>query len=1376
MIHPTREGCRRLWARPWVRRITYALVGGATVLQVGGWILERPGTTRWVVSKIDAKVREETGLSFQLERVEARPFSGLLILHHVALGGDLLTIKRLEARFDPRSLASNTPRIHLIRIEEPVARISEARLQALKLKPHPKDPKPNPQVRLDLLQVVGGRVLVDGPAWGVPILDLPFQITGQGLGANRLRLGIQAPGIKVEGPSGPERGALELDADLSEEVLSLIRASISLGRSQVKAQGRYEVLSQRSELHLKALADLAQASAWGKLDTRASGEIRLATRLSGSLLKPRWSVDADGANLDTGIKGIQPGRLVLQAKGSDRGFTLEDLAWSSPQGTLAASGAWAKGGIPTLKFSVKELQGELPARFLRVQDLAQTRFSLQGQAQGPRDSAALARPDRWSVQVAAEASDAQGPAGTLDARLDAGQARFKAEDLRLGSLRLNAEGTAGVGAKGLTGLQGEGRLEVRAESVAKALQAWKITDLPMGGAVNAQAKVAFSPQEGLSLEGKVAVARPRWELEEADDVAALVRIRKDQLWVDQLTAHAGGGEVTGNLWLTWSKAVKGDQLDMCFAASRVAASHGLRAAGLTDEDIGVKLEGTGHGWARLHGPFNNLQMEGQATAEAASLEVLGDPPPASTPSPFRMKVPAASARFEMDIETLRMRLRDIRVASDLGSLEPGAAQPSGPLALKGELEMDIVRRTWWGRLTGLLDTGPFETDLPLPRITGQADLLFEGPYVQDFGPWPLPRGHFKLTGARVLLGDRSLEGLNLNADLTGNHLRASLSKGTHGAPMLSVDATKSGTAVEGRLALKITPETCETEDLASRLTQDFMEDLRAEFQAQGRWSPEADLTWKGQLDRLEGTFPAFSLRQSKPSLLQGTGAGANLDLFIEGLQRKGLSPEGQLRPSASVRLKGSLPFSAAVPMGVRAEGSMELGDLKTIADVLLDIDEGSLLHSLRPEGQGTFNLLARGTYADPKLEGTLDVENANLRLAEYENIRELGLHVKFQERTISILPERPLTGTLNQGHLRAHGEVKWRPGGLDGYEFNAQLKSFQIQDPPDLQGLIMQGDLEATLRGDDSGGVLKGAITTSRLSYQTDIKLYDWLVNSALAESSVLSTLDPNDPLDKIRLDLDVKMDRPWELDTNLAKLEGRPEGAFRIQGTLARPGLKGRMVLEPGGRITNLLPAGDVVLSRGTFDFTDPDLPINPHLDLSGDVQVPGYTVTVGITGTMANLNWQLSSIPRLSQSDMVAVLINPEYAQSAGTTPGGSQGAVNSGLASASTGLLTTLALAAFQEQVRKTFRLDRVSVSVRTGTTGTTETDVILGKRVNLFGWKVPLIVSQRRSRDLTTTSGQVEWHFGGFTLQLGATQSQNSGVNPSGEIRHTWSPKN
>lgn len=1372
MIHPTREGIRRLWARPWVRRLTYLLAGGATVIQVGSWGLERPATHRWISRRLDALVREETGLPFVMGRIESNLWSGHLVLHDLAWGGDLVTVRRVELRFHPRSLLGRSPRFFLVRLEDPVARPTEARLRDLKLKARPKSTTEPPQVLVDLLQVSGGRVEVDGPAWGLPRLTLPFEVTGQGLGPNRVRLALSSPALRVVGPRGPERGELQLDADLSEQVLSLLRGHLKLDRTQARLQGRYEVLSQRSDLRLRVNADLAQLTAWAGQVPRLGGEARITAELAGTVNRPRWTFQAEVPALDPGRGPLVPGALSLRARGTERQARLEALSWVSPQGELTARGEWTKGAAPWAQVEAPRVAGDLLGRLGRLPGLGSTQVHLRGRVEGPAALEALTRPDRYRLDLAGGATDPQGGAGTFEGKLEGGRATFSAGALRLGDLTLTASGQARVGGRGLESLLAEGEVETRVGQVAEVLRRWDIVDLPMDGQVRAKGSVSLGGPGGLTVDGHLAVDRPRWEREEAEDLEADVRIRKDQLWVEGTRVHAGGGEVTGNLWLTWDPRAPGDQLDLCYAASRVAASHGLRAAGLTDQDLGVKLEGTGHGWVRIHGPFKALRLEGQMLAEKASLEVL--PEPGEAP-PFRMEVPAASARLEMDLTPLRLRLRDLRIAGDVGGLESGAAEPSGPLALQGDLDMDLAHGTWWGHLAGRLDTGPFE--MGIPRVVGRADFTLEGPYVRDFGPWPLPLGRFRLSGGRVLLGDRSLEDLEARVDLRPGALRATLGRAGSALPLVALKADEQAGRVTGGLELRVLPEGGEADPLIPRLTRDFVEDARLSLDATGTWAPQEGLRWQGTLTRLEGTFPAFTLRQSRPSRLSGTGEGAQVDLFLEGLQRRRLSPEGQLRPSASVSLAGTLPFSATAPLALRAKGAMDLGDLKTIADGLLDVDDGSLLHSLRPEGRGDFDLLAHGSYGDPKVQGTLDVEGASLRLGDYENIRDLGLHVRFQDRTIAIPAERPLTGTLNQGRLTAQGEVVWKPGGLDRYELNARLAGFQLQDPPELQGLIMQGDLEASLKGDEEGGLLKGTLDTGRLAYQADLKLYDLLVNSALADSASFSSKDPNDPLDRIRLDLEVRMARPWELDTNLAKLEGKPDGAFRVMGTLANPGLKGRMALEPGGRITNLLPAGDVVLNRGSFDFTDPDQQaFNPHLDLAGEVQVPGYTVNVGITGTLATLNWQLSSIPRLSQSDIVAVLINPEYASSAGTAPGGSQGAVNSGLASASTGLLTTLALAAFQEQVRKTFGLDRVSFSVRTGSTGSTETDVVLGKRVNLFGWRVPLIWSQRRTRDLTTTSGQMEWRFGGFTLQLGATQAPNTGVNPSGEIRHTWSPKN
>jgi hypothetical protein len=215
-------------------------------------------------------------------------------------------------------------------------------------------------------------------------------------------------------------------------------------------------------------------------------------------------------------------------------------------------------------------------------------------------------------------------------------------------------------------------------------------------------------------------------------------------------------------------------------------------------------------------------------------------------------------------------------------------------------------------------------------------------------------------------------------------------------------------------------------------------------------------------------------------------------------------------------------------------------------------------------------------------------------------------------------------------------------------------------------------------------------------------------------------------------------------------------------------------MEFIPGGRITNLLPAGDIVLERGSVVFKDPKT-FNPNIDIQGRVDVPPYLVNLAITGTLDHIQANPTSTPSLKEAEIIGILIDPDSAATVGSTRSfTSQTSMNTGLANTSTGLLSSLALANFQEGLRKTLKLDRVSVALRSSV-GATETSVILGKSVNLLGHRVPLVFTHRKGSEITTISGQVEVRFGNFVLQVGGSQSTGGSLQPSGEIRHTWTPK-
>ena len=267
--------------------------------------------------------------------------------------------------------------------------------------------------------------------------------------------------------------------------------------------------------------------------------------------------------------------------------------------------------------------------------------------------------------------------------------------------------------------------------------------------------------------------------------------------------------------------------------------------------------------------------------------------------------------------------------------------------------------------------------------------------------------------------------------------------------------------------------------------------------------------------------------------------------------------------------------------------------------------------------------------------------------------------------------------------------------------------------------------------------------------------------------------MDPGDPLSRIALDLDLRLRDPWLFDTNLLKMQGNLGGTFKVLGTLAHPGLRGRMDIVPGGRLTNLLPAGDVILESGAIDFTDPQF-LNPVINLRGRVDVPPYVVSLALNGSLDQLSVVPTSTPSLRQDEVVAILIDPTVAQDIGATSvSSSQAAISHGLASTGTGLLTSLALANFQEGLRKTFNLDRVNVAFRTGAAGTAETTITAGKSFEIFRRRVPIVATYRRAGDYTIVSGQVEWRFGDFVLQLGLSSDEPGKLNPAGEVRYTWS---
>lgn len=1336
---------RRGWSRPWLRRTALGLVAGGMVAGSLGWTLRQPFTTRWILNKLDALCREQTGLSLTAEALEVHPLDGRVIVRGLALGGDLAQVGTLSLRLSYGPLLRGQPVLDRIDLDHLKLRLDARRLAQIHLKP--SDPKKAPlEWELHGLWVRGGEVQIAEPAWGLPRAWAHFGLEGRSLGPRRLILDLKAPELGAELGGKLRIGQVDLRATLEPERIRLRGAELRLGGAEASAQGDLDLKQATLSAHAKLGLELSELQGIAGMPRIGEGKVTAKADLNGPLNGPAWKLELQSPRLALAGQEGRPGALALRAAGSAERVDLESLRWQVAEGVVEAEGMMG-AAASRFRFRVPRLGLAPWAGVLHLPALS--RITTEGEGTVG-----------WKGWIPESLTGVEGrlglgfqdngqEAGRLVAGLKGGALEVATFQLQLPEVDLTAKGAFKLGPKGLQTIAAEGRVATDAADVARALSAWKVTDLDMSGRVEAQASIGWSRPEGFTLQAEADITEPRWHQARADRLRTKVSIERSELQLRDVFLEKGEGDARGELWLSWADLPKEhDQIDFCFRARDLPIREGLGAADLADLDI----TGSGSGWIRARGPYKRMQMEGSALAQEALV--------------YGIKLPAFSGDFSWDLDSNRMRLTELRVAGSPAQLSRDEAMLVGGLDLRGGAEFDFQRMRFKGQFQGEVESTAL--GLPGPRISSHLDARFDGGLAEDFGPWVLPEGRVTLNGGRVVLGEQTLEGLE--AELSVGQGNLDLKGGLQGFPesLVRLRLMTEGTGLIGALDLQVDGSTVNTEHLAARLTRDLLEDGALNLQAEGIWS-EAGWDWRGRLETLSGRFSGFELAQTRPSELRADGHSVEFDLNLEG---KG-TEEGSRR-GAHLQAQGELPFLASEPLRVNLKGDADLGELKAVVDHVLDLDPFSVLHQIQVAGTASLDLRAGGTYRDPRLDGDLKLRGGRFSTTTRpQSLEDVSMDLRFQGQELVISEEKPLQGRLAQGDLKAWGRTHWKLDGVGDYELRAKVDDFQLRDLP--EGFELQGSVDATLSGKGNGrGLIKGALTARSMSYRAELNLGDIILSSSLKSLSGLGGLDPEDLLTRIDLDLDLVLLQPWKFDTNLLKLEGQPYGGFKVQGTLAKPGLWGRMEFIPGGLITNLLPAGDIKVERGFINFTDPRI-FNPFLNVEGQINISPYLVTLNIRGTLDSLDLRPSSTPSLRQDEIIAILLDPGMVDSVGTGATNTQSAVNTGLAQTTSSLITTLALANLQEGLRRTLNLDRVSFAFRPGVTGTYESNLSVGKSIDVFGRRMPVTISRRNAGELITNSVQVEWRLGNLVVQLGASQTAPEPAGISGEIRHTWSPK-
>ena len=230
---------------------------------------------------------------------------------NLAWGGDLLRVRSLEARLDWMSLLGRHPHVYRVSIDAPRILLSAQRLAGFHLRRHPDSP--DLQWRVDRLDLQGGSIAVQEPAWGLPSAQAAFWIRGTGQGPRSLHLELEAPALVIEAL----RGDLRLGADLGDATLAARQGLLRLGSSQIRFHGAFAPTSQALDAAVSGRVDLAEGTRLlpGR-HPAAAGSVTFSAALGGTLDHPTWGLDLRGSELRTDALPMQPGTLALTARGT----------------------------------------------------------------------------------------------------------------------------------------------------------------------------------------------------------------------------------------------------------------------------------------------------------------------------------------------------------------------------------------------------------------------------------------------------------------------------------------------------------------------------------------------------------------------------------------------------------------------------------------------------------------------------------------------------------------------------------------------------------------------------------------------------------------------------------------------------------------------------------------------------------------------------------------------------------------------------------------------------------------------------------------------------------------------------------------------------
>ena len=454
-----------------------------------------------------------------------------------------------------------------------------------------------------------------------------------------------------------------------------------------------------------------------------------------------------------------------------------------------------------------------------------------------------------------------------------------------------------------------------------------------------------------------------------------------------------------------------------------------------------------------------------------------------------------------------------------------------------------------------------------------------------------------------------------------------------------------------------------------------------QMQITGPLARPVELRAEASVSDLRLLLPDYPIRSRGPVRLGLEGGRLRLADFQ-------LAGEG-----TDLAVTGSVDLLGDGPLSVSAKGQADLRALSVVT------------RRLRGTGAARLVVEVTGTRSSPRVQGTLDLDGAGLRVRGFPHgVEDLTGTVRFTEAVAEL---ESVSGSFAGGQLSIDGQAAYSEGRLVSYDIRPRGRRLSLRYPEGLRSLL---DAELRLFGDADEQWITGTIDVRQALYS---RRYD-IASELLAAGRTLGTVAPNLLDEGARLDLEIRAPGTVRIDNNLATLAARAD--LLLQGTSSAPVVTGRAEIESGQLY---FQGRTYIIQRGTLDFVNPKK-LDPLFDIEADTLIRSYRVTLRASGTLERVTPTLTSDPPLSSLQILALLAGQDESAVANLTQSQAQ-ANQAQLAAAGAATLAAGRLSesvGLEREAERLFGLNRFSIdpSLLRGAGSTPTARVTVGKRLS------------------------------------------------------------